>query len=180
LPRVAKGCWWHGQLHLLVPPCQRGDFAAGLRIAHQAQIGGVVSNRFINAIRAHVIDMQVGAGTGRPKLLLQMAQLRKTDRVDRCDPHGPFHVALESFQFEFEFLLAAQSIAAKIGVEPSGGGQIHWALAAVDQTRTEALFHLLQVLACCRLANPAMFRALRDASGRRDLFEKPKLKSRHG
>jgi hypothetical protein len=71
-----------------------------------------------------------------------------------------------------EFLFPPQHIAAEIGVEPAGGGQIERALAAVEQGYTEPALHLLHVLAGGRLANPATFSASAHAASGCYLSEK--------
>ena len=51
-------------------------------------------------------------------------------------------------------------------------GQFQGPLAAIEQRHPQAPFHLLDVLASCRLANPTVLRPAAHALGGRYLFEK--------
>ena len=79
---------------------------------------------------------------------------------------------LQGFQRKREFLLAAQHVAAEFAVDASGGGQFERTLAAIQQSYSEAAFHLLHVLASCGLADPTMLGPPAHAPGGSYLSEK--------
>src|SRR5262249_12416782 len=83
------------------------------------------------------------------------------------------------FQCERKLLFAPQHIAAEIVVNTPRFGEFDRPLAAIQQSRAQAPFHLLNVLRRGRLADSALLRPLAQAASCSYLPEKTLLPEDH-
>ena len=104
------------QHHFLLTPGDHGDLPAGLRIAHQAEIGLIRQHRRIHFFRPQVFDIQMGFGPPPRELVFELRHLAQSHRIDGGDLNGSIQILFQLVQRNFELFFTAQDVAAEIAV----------------------------------------------------------------
>ncbi len=168
-----------GHLHGVSAPWDGHDVATRLRVAHQTQVRGFVSDGRVNGLGPLVLDVEMRGGMAGGEGLLQPAHFGQANGIDGSHPDRAFDAALQSLQLAQESVLPPQDIPAEIVVELSRRRWFQGAAAAIEQTHLEATFHLVKVLASCRLTYIAVCSPFAYALGCHYLFENTNTNRNH-
>src|SRR4051794_19449561 len=100
--------------------------------------------------------MELRVGESKRKFVLQPGHLRESDGVDGGHPHLALDARLQLVERGAELLLTAQDVAAEVEVELAGGCQRQRPGGAIEESSTQLLLELLNVLAGGGLTDPAV------------------------
>jgi hypothetical protein len=138
---------------------------AGLRVGHQAQVGGAEDDVVVDLVGAPVVEAEVHLGVRPQQLLLDVVQLVEADRVDAGDVAGPGDLGGLLADLLLHLREAGQDLLAAAEQPLAGGRGRHLPRAAREQPLLVAILERADLLADRRLGDVVELRGARERTG---------------